>query len=362
MIRKILLVVLVFTCATFVCANSPKSVLELLKNNNSYLQINNNPYLQKRDLENSYAMEIARRDSRFVEFEKTFDVTNVRTEAFLSRRNVRTEVFSSRSMGCCVYAEDYFVYATPKAKSLLDSVLFRFNWMLNFGGCLVRVDSLKFKESPLEDVKLYERIEMAVRKNPLFVKFLHEIGQRRIETFETPKIARIRYDKSINDGMFRMSIDDVWKDIGLSGKYVGTLQVGHESVDMVHYGPGSCGGSGRSFSFNRRYDCMLFDNGDVLVSYVYHPDKKNLLGIPDDIRFWNLSISKCKVSLPKKVPFYAKNFYCGYSTQSRDYCEETLSRYKVSESKDYLMMPKLCNYLVIRRNGKIEYGFNRKTP
>ena len=181
MIRKILLVVLVFTCATFVCANSPKSVLELLKNNNSYLQINNNPYLQKRNLENSYAMEFARRDSRFVEFEKTFDVTNVRTEAF-----------SSRSMGCCVYAEDYFVYATPKAKSSLDSVLFRFNWMLNFGGCLVRVDSLKFKESPLEDVKLYERIEMAVRKNPLFVKFLHEIGQRRIETFETPKIARIR--------------------------------------------------------------------------------------------------------------------------------------------------------------------------
>ena len=32
MIRKILfIVVLVFTCATFVCANSPKSVLELLK-------------------------------------------------------------------------------------------------------------------------------------------------------------------------------------------------------------------------------------------------------------------------------------------------------------------------------------------
>ena len=57
MIRKILLVVLVFTCATFVCANSPKSVLELLKNNNSYLQINNNPYLQKRNLENSYAMD-----------------------------------------------------------------------------------------------------------------------------------------------------------------------------------------------------------------------------------------------------------------------------------------------------------------
>ena len=297
-------------------------------------------------------MKNARRDSRFVEFEKTFDVTNVRTEAF-----------SSRSMGCCVYAEDYFVYATPKAKSSLDSVLFRFNWMLNFGGCLVRVDSLKFKESPLEDVKLYERIEMAVRKNPLFVKFLHENGRRRIETFETPKIARIRYDKSINDGMFRMSIDDVWKDIGLSGKYVGTLQVGYERVDMaVREGPGSCGGRGRVYDFESQYDCMLFDNGDVLVSDVYHPDKKNLLGIPDDIRFWNLSISKCKVSLPKKVPFYAKNFYCGYSTQSRDYCEETLSRYKVSESKDYLMMPKLCNYLVIRRNGKIEYGFNRKTP
>lgn len=353
MIRKILFVVLVFTCATFVCANSPKSVLELFKNNNSYLQ--------KRNLENSYAMKNARRDSRFVEFEKTFDVTNMRTRpVYVQGRGV---------WNCYEIAEDYSIYAVPKAKSLFENVLFRFDWPLekkgafrNFleGKVFLSEDSLSFEKSPIDEIKLYEKIEKSIYRNPSFLKWLLEKGRKRNESSQESVIAKINYEKYIADGKFRMSIDDVWKNTGMSGKYVGTLQIGREGRILGH--AGECGVGGWGYSFSSQYDFMLSDNGDVLVSYVYHPDKKNLLGIPDDIRFWNLSISKCKVSLPKKVPFYAKNFYCGYSTQSRDYCEETLSRYKVSESKDYLMMPKLCNYLVIRRNGKIEYGFNRKTP
>ena len=359
MIRKILLVVLVFTCATFVCANSPKSVLELLKNNNSYLQINNNPYLQKRNLENSYAMKNARRDSRFVEFEKTFDVTNMRTRpVYVQGRGV---------WNCYEIAEDYSIYAVPKVKSLFENVLFRFDWPLekkgafrNFleGKVFLSEDSLSFEKSPIDEIKLYEKIEKSIYRNPSFLKWLLEKGRKRNESSQESVIAKINYEKYIADGKFRMSIDNVWKNTGMSGKYVGTLQIGREGRILGH--AGECGVGGWGYSFSSQYDFMMSDNGDVLVSsFNLGEDESFLDAVLDESYF---RIKRCEKNMLKKIPSYAKHMYCNCSVASRDYCEKNLSAYKPVDKGFYLVAPKLCNYLVIRRNGKIEYGFNRKTP
>ena len=90
-LRKILFVVLLLVCASSVCAKK----------------------------QYSYARERARQDSRFVVFEKSFNVTNVIT---------RPVYELGGDNPCCVIAEDYSVYATPKVDKFFENLSFRFDW------------------------------------------------------------------------------------------------------------------------------------------------------------------------------------------------------------------------------------------
>lgn len=65
----------------------------------------------------SYALNKARHDLRFVEFEKYFDVTRVWTRPIFNGAH------------CCVIAENYSVYATPKVEKFFENLSFRFDWL-----------------------------------------------------------------------------------------------------------------------------------------------------------------------------------------------------------------------------------------
>ena len=111
-------------------------------------------------------LERARRDSRFVVFEKSFNVTNVIT---------RPVYELGGDNPCCVIAEDYSVYATPKVDKFFENLSFRFDWRFQGKkiGCLIstNIESLihtnvgiaantkSFNESPIDEVKLYEKIK-----------------------------------------------------------------------------------------------------------------------------------------------------------------------------------------------------------
>ena len=309
----------------------------------------------------SYALNKARQDSRFVEFEKTFDVTNMRTRpVYVQGRGV---------WNCYEIAEDYSIYAVPKAKSLFENVLFRFDWPLEKKGAFrnflerkvfLSEDSLSFKKSPIDEIKLYEKIEKSIYRNPSFLKWLLEKGRKRNESSQESVIAKINYEKYIADGKFRMSIDDVWKNTGMSGKYVGTLQIGREGRILGH--AGECGVGGWGYDFSSEYEFMLSDSGDILVSSLSYPANDMLLGVSLDKEFRDIDIRRCRQPMLKRIPSYAKHMYCNSSVASRDYCEKDLSTYKPVGKGFYLVAPEYCDYLIIRRNGKIEYGLKRRKP
>ena len=204
-------------------------------------------------------LERARRDSRFVVFEKSFNVTNVRT---------RPVYELGGDNPCCVIAEDYSVYATPKVDKFFENLSFRFDWRFQGKriGCLIEANTKSFNESPIDEVKLYEKIKKTIYKNPSFAKWLQQESLRYKGESEKSYVAKISYDKRINDGSWGSSVDDVWKNIGLSGKYVGTLQMGFESEFRGRLI--QCGHRwGYRFSF--QYEFMLSDNGDILVSKLF---------------------------------------------------------------------------------------------
>ena len=318
MIRKILFVV-VFACVASVLAESSE-----------------------------YALKQARRDSRFVEFEKYFDVTNVRT---------RPVYELGGDNPCCVIAEDYSVYATPKVDKFFENLSFRFDWRFQEKkiGCLIstNIESLihtnvgiaantkSFNESPIDEVKLYEKIKKTIYKNPSFAKWLQQESLRYKGESEKSYVAKISYDKRINDGSWGSSVDDVWKNIGLSGKYVGTLQMGFESEFRGRLI--QCGHRW-GYSFSSQYDFMLSDNGDILVSKLFFVSDEHFLA--SVLNGGYSHIERCKE--PKKVGI---PFDCYYSINSNEKCQNPFSKTDVP-----YRFPQFCDYLIIRHDGSIEYG------
>ncbi|WP_173475364.1 hypothetical protein [Fibrobacter succinogenes] len=109
---KILFIIL-FVCAASVCAKEQSSSVGILK-----------PLAKTKPWStlyagDSYALNKARQDSRFVVFEKSFNVTNVIT---------RPVYELGGDNPCCVIAEDYSVYATPKVDKFFENLSFRFDW------------------------------------------------------------------------------------------------------------------------------------------------------------------------------------------------------------------------------------------
>ena len=319
-LRKILFVVLLLVCASSVCAKK----------------------------QYSYARERARQDSRFVVFEKSFNVTNVIT---------RPVYELGGDNPCCVIAEDYSVYATPKVDKFFENLSFRFDWRFQEKkiGCLIstNIESLihtnvgiaantkSFNESPIDEVKLYEKIKKTIYKNPSFAKWLQQESLRYKGESEKSYVAKISYDKHINDGAWGSSIDYVWKNIGLSGKYVGTLQMGFESE---YRGRLIQCGHRWGYSFSSQYDFMLSDNGDILVSKLFFVSDEHFLA--SVLNGGYSHIERCKE--PKKVGI---PFDCYYSINSNEKCQDPFSKTDVP-----YRFPQFCDYIIIRHDGTIEYG------
>ena len=295
-----------------------------------------------------YSLKQARRDSRFVVFEKSFNVTNVIT---------RPVYELGGDNPCCVIAEDYSVYATPKVDKFFENLSFRFDWRFQGKkiGCLIstNIESLihtnvgiaantkSFNESPIDEVKLYEKIKKTIYKNPSFAKWLQQESLRYKGESEKSYVAKISYDKHINDGAWGSSIDYVWKNIGLSGKYVGTLQMGFEGEYRGRLI--QCGHRwGYRFSF--RYEFMLSDNGDILVSKLFFVSDEHFLA--SVLNGGYSHIERCKE--PKKVGI---PFDCYYSINSNEKCQDPFSKTDVP-----YRFPQFCDYIIIRNDGSIEYG------
>ena len=319
-LRKILFVVLLLVCASSVCAKK----------------------------QYSYARERARQDSRFVVFEKSFNVTNVITRPVYELGGENP---------CCVIAEDYSVYATPKVDKFFENLSFRFDWRFQEKkiGCLIstNIESLihtnvgiaantkSFNESPIDEVKLYEKIKKTIYKNPSFAKWLQQESLRYKGESEKSYVAKISYDKRINDGSWGSSVDDVWKNIGLSGKYVGTLQMGFESEFRGRLI--QCGHRW-GYSFSSQYDFMLSHNGDILVSKLFFVSDEHFLA--SVLNGGYSHIERCKE--PKKVGI---PFDCYYSINSNEKCQDPFSKTDVP-----YRFPQFCDYIIIRHDGTIEYG------
>lgn len=299
-------------------------------------------------------LERARRDSRFVVFEKSFNVTNVIT---------RPVYELGGDNPCCVIAEDYSVYATPKVDKFFENLSFRFDWRFQEKkiGCLIstNIESLihtnvgiaantkSFNESPIDEVKLYEKIKKTIYKNPSFAKWLQQESLRYKGESEKSYVAKISYDKHINDGAWGSSIDYVWKNIGLSGKYVGTLQMGFESE---YRGRLIRCGHRWGYRFSFRYEFMLSDNGDILVSKLFFVSDEHFLA--SVLNGGYSHIERCKE--PKKVGI---PFDCYYSINSNEKCQDPFSKTDVP-----YRFPQFCDYLIIRHDGTIEYGPKNGRP
>lgn len=305
-LRKILFVVLLLVCASSVCAKK----------------------------QYSYARERARQDLRFVVFEKSFNVTNVRTRPVFELGGDNP---------CCVIAEDYSVYATPKVDKFFENLSFRFDWRFQGKriGCLIEANTESFEESPIDEVKLYDKIKKSIYKNPSFAKWLLQENLRYKGESEKSYVAKISYDKRINDGSWGSSVDDVWKNIGLSGKYVGTLQMGFESEFRGRLI--QCGHRW-GYSFSSQYDFMLSDNGDILVSKLFFVSDEHFLA--SVLNGGYSHIERCKE--PKKVGI---PFDCYYSINSNEKCQDPFSKTDVP-----YRFPQFCDYIIIRNDGSIEYG------
>ena len=92
--------------------------------------------------------------------------------------------------------------------------------------------------------------------------------------------------------------DSAWKDVGMRGEYVGSLQYG----DLY-------------------YEFALSDSGDVLVTTAWVADGDNLLNIEDD-----------------------RPYFRDYKRQA-----EIIPRYMPDSTHFY-------DYIIIRHDGTIEYG------
>ena len=280
----------------------------------------------------AYDLELVRQDSRFVEFEKFFDIERIQKENILfctSDRRGREEEFKRQSfLGgtvskvCTVTGYKYKIYANPKAKMPFRKLFVEF---------VLKKESKMLKENPLRAVNLVNEIYKAVRKNPSFEKWLENKNLR----LKNNEVTSVEFNRDEN----------VWKKVGMFGEYMGTLKI---STEMQFCGPNRwSGGSSCDILFFDHYNFMLSDDGDVLVSSIYRPNEKKLLDVVLEDSYSSFRMQECREPKSKRVSSYVEHMFCDYSIISKDYCVESLSKYNMSE---------FCNYIIIRNDGTIEYG------
>lgn len=293
MIRKFLFVVVSLVCAASVLAE-PST--EILKG--------------------------ARRDSRFVEFEKYFDVEKVKMSYPCDRR-----IFSIKKTSDIPPRKPYLytIWADSKPENplrKLSLIKFLFKFSENF-------KNISFEKYSSE---LCDRIYAAIHKNLPFEKWLIREAQGEIVSIE--------YEDKIFDQLSIFKKDEIFRSVGISGTYVGTLKFG--GVMEGRY-TNECGG-GFSYTLFDSYEFWFSDNGDVLVSSFNLGEDEPFLDTVLDEVFSR--IKRCKESRGKRIPFY-----CYYSVFSSEYCQDPFSKTDVP-----YRFPQFCDYLIVRHDGTIEYG------
>ena len=203
-----------------------------------------------------------REDSRFKRFEDFFDI-----KAVAGRTHSEDDV-------------EYSVYVSLKGETPFNELVLK----------LLKYED--FYEDPIESVKLFLKTLIAVRKNPSFEKWLRYKNSLMNYTEVT-----LTYRDSL--GLFyHVPRDSAWKDVGMRGEYVGSLQYG----DLY-------------------YEFALSDSGDVLVTTAWEPEGDNLPNIEDD-----------------------RPYFRGYKRQA-----EIIPRYMPNSTHFY-------DYIIIHHDGTIEYG------
>ena len=270
----------------------------------------------------AYDLEILRQYSQFAEFEKYFDVEKVKMSYPCDRR-----IFSIKKTSDIPPRKPYLytIWADSKPENPLRK-LSLIKFFLQFDGNFKSFSSDKY---PFE---LCESIYAAIHKNLPFEKWLIREAQG--------EIASIEYEDKIFDQLSIFKKDEIFRSVGISGTYVGTLKFG--GVMEGRY-TNECGG-GFSYTLFDSYEFWFSDNGDVLVSSFNLGEDEPFLDTVLDEVFSR--IKRCKESRGKRIPFY-----CYYSVFSSEYCQDSFSKTDVP-----YRFPQFCDYLIIRHDGTIEYG------
>lgn len=272
----------------------------------------------------AYDLEILRQYSQFVELEKYFDVEKVKMSYPCDRR-----IFSIKNTSDIPprnpYVYIYTIWADSKPENPLRK-LSLIKFFLQFDGNFKSFSSDKY---PFE---LCESIYAAIHKNLPFEKWLIREAQG--------EIASIEYEDKIFDQLSSFKKDEIFRSVGISGTYVGTLKFG--GVMEGRY-TNECAG-GFSYTLFDTYEFWFSDNGDVLVSSFNSGEDEPFL---DTVLNEGYSrIKRCKESRGKRIPFY-----CYYSVFSSEYCQDPFSKTDVPYK-----FPQFCDYLIVRHDGTIEYG------
>lgn len=220
------------------------------------------------DKGNEKFLKSFREDPRFKRFEDFF--------------NIKAIAAPNRS----VDDVEYFVYVTLKGETPFNELVLK----------LLKYED--FYEDPIESVKLFLKTLIAVRKNPTFEKWL----QYKNSLMNYTEVTLIYRDSL---GLFRpIPRDAAWKDVGMRGGYVGTLQYGDY------------------------YEFALSDSGDVLVTTAWVFEGDNLPNIEDD-----------------------RPYYKGCKRQA-----DIVERCKWDENGCIPDSTHFYDYIIIRNDGSIEYG------
>lgn len=222
------------------------------------------------DVGNETILETFREDPRFKRFEDFFNIKSVARLSFVDTA--------------------FSVSVTMKGETPFNELVFH----------LEKFE--KFYEDPIESVKLFLRTLIAIRKNPSFEKWLRY--KNNLMNFQE---ATLIYQDSLM--IYRpFSKEIVWKDVGMRGEYVGTLKFGYRN--------------------HNKYEFVLSDSGDVLVTMAWVSEGEDFFNIEDDRPYFKGLKSLAEVMVDGK---WNENGYIPDSTH-------------------------FFNYIIIRNDGTVEIG------
>ena len=223
-------------------------------------------------------LEESRKDPNFKRFENFFNIHAV-----------------NRSYWHPVYHgdEEYAYYVSLKGDTPFNEIVLRLR------------EGEPFLENPVESIKLFLKMLIAVRKNPTFEKWL----RYKMPLMNYQNVS-LQYRDSIAVIFELFPKELVWNKVGMSGQYVGSL------VFLEQYAP--------------QYEFILNDAGDVLVTCANLSEDEWFFDVPVDKKDW----------------IYKKYGIAPVANMQR--CTRPLTE---KEPLD-----KLCNYMIIRHDGTIEYG------